>query len=157
MPTNKRFVITTTILSRADNATPADVTWYRGEDHAQALAALVSAAAQDPNAHDNNLPESMKYDVTGVRLDIYDIEPECSGRTGVSGNKTVPYCGQNPEGCALHYPSASTSTETFAEVAERQGWNADSRESVMMQYIDGDQATDLPTYAARVAAIENGA
>lgn len=112
MLTNKRFVITTTILSRADGATPADVTWYRGEDHAQTLAALVSAAA--PSHDEGNLPESMKFDVKAVRMDIYDIEPECSGAGRSAdeyrnGYQTVPYCRSNPGGCPLHYPSEQVS------------------------------------------------
>lgn len=107
MLTNKRFVITTTILSRVDNATPADVTWYRGEDHAQALAALVSAAALVGDDEKSDLPESMKFDIKAVRLDIYDIEPECSGtgKSRADGYNSVPYCGTNPGGCLLHYPN----------------------------------------------------
>jgi hypothetical protein len=47
-------------------------------------------------------------------------------------------------------------SKAFDDIAERQGWNAQSRETILMNYIDGDQAVDLPTYAQRVADEENG-
>ena len=47
-------------------------------------------------------------------------------------------------------------SKAFDDIAKAQGWNAQSRETVLMTYIDGDQAVDLPTYAQRVADEENG-
>jgi hypothetical protein len=73
----KRFIITNTILSRAEGATPSDVTWYRGENPVQALAALAQAFAHGEDAEESNLPESMKYDVIAVRMDMHVVpDPE---------------------------------------------------------------------------------
>ena len=43
---------------------------------------------------------------------------------------------------------------TFDEIAERQGWNADSREGVLREFIDGG-FTDLDEFAQRRADEEN--
>lgn len=66
--TAKRFVITVTIQTA--ESSPVDVTWYRGENHAEALAALVQAAAKDIG--DESMPERMRAVVKAVRLDVYD-------------------------------------------------------------------------------------
>lgn len=73
----KRYVVTNTILSRAEGATPADVTYYRGEDPMQALVAV--GQAMTLCGDDTSLPRPMQFDVTGVRLDIFEVadpEPE---------------------------------------------------------------------------------
>lgn len=99
MPENNpiQFVVTLTIKSPTSD--PVDVTYYRGEGRWQALAALVQAASTDIT--DTAMPESIRTTVLSVRMDILPVE--CSGK--IPGNQSVPYCGQNSGGCALHYPS----------------------------------------------------
>lgn len=80
----KRFVITVTIKSNSEGSTPVDVTWYRGENHAEALAALVQAGAKDIG--DESMPVQMRAVVKAVRMDIYDIEEP--GATPSTSNGT---------------------------------------------------------------------
>lgn len=66
-----KYIVTATIRSgNIDQGQPVDVNWYRGEDHAAALAAMVSAAAHKPDDTDTALPERMQYRTLSVRLDI---------------------------------------------------------------------------------------
>lgn len=50
------------------------------------------------------------------REELEDETPECSGRTG--GAHGVPYCGRNPGGCALHYPSSTAPAGAPDELEE---------------------------------------
>lgn len=62
-----KFVITVTVKS--PTSSPVDVTWYRGDNHAEALSALVQAGAKD--VADESMPESIRTKVIAVRMDIF--------------------------------------------------------------------------------------
>jgi hypothetical protein len=46
--------------------------------------------------------------------------------------------------------------KTFDDIAQAQGWNAQSRESILMMFIDGDQDMGLVAFAQARADEENG-
>ncbi len=47
--------------------------------------------------------------------------------------------------------------KTFDEVAQAQGWNADSQNKILRDYIAGPKMVTLDEYARSVADVENGA
>lgn len=75
----QNFVVTITIQSHSPGSTPVDMTWYRGTNRVEALAALVQAAAQDID--DVAVPPVMRTSARAVRMDIYDIEPETENQS----------------------------------------------------------------------------
>lgn len=61
-----RFAVMVTVKSPASE--PVELPYYRGDSHVAALAALMTAATEDPADH--NMPESIRTRVLSVRLDI---------------------------------------------------------------------------------------
>jgi hypothetical protein len=66
----------------------------------------------------------------------------------VNSGRHLPATRHTKDECPVGQP-------TFADIAEAQGWNAESRETILMMYIDGDQEMDLPTFAQARADEEN--
>jgi hypothetical protein len=57
------------VIQSGDNE-PVDVQWYRGDNLAKALAALVQSATHDVDVDHGDLPESMRFHVNSVSLTI---------------------------------------------------------------------------------------
>jgi hypothetical protein len=120
----KRFVITNTILSRAEGAAPADVTWYRGENPVQALAALAQAFAHGEDSEESSLPESMKYDVIAVRMDMHVVadctcqDPEKAGGNKADGSHWVP--------CPEHDASPSIPEDVMLQREPAPGFDSET-------------------------------
>lgn len=92
----KRYAITATVQSRMPGSTPVVMTYFHGVSHAEALAALVQAAARIEEVPDPNVPEVMRTDVKSVRFDVVDVpledyyaETVLSERTGARTKRWV--------------------------------------------------------------------
>lgn len=67
-----KFHVTNVIASgNVDSGQPVTVDWYKGDDIAQAIHALVGSVVHGRNEdRDSNLPESMRFRVLSVNLHI---------------------------------------------------------------------------------------
>jgi hypothetical protein len=66
-----KYTVTAVIQSASiDGNQPVDVNWYKGDNLAQAMSAMVGAAAHNVNDEDSTMPESVRYRTLSVRLDM---------------------------------------------------------------------------------------
>lgn len=72
-----RYIVTSVIQSRDLSNPPATISWYQGENLGLALAALVSAGSSNESKDESNLPESMRYDVINVHMEMRPLKLVC--------------------------------------------------------------------------------
>lgn len=94
MPT---YRVVNVIGNVAGDQPRTEVQWYKGRDIAQAISALVQSACHGRDGDISDLPDSMRFRVHSVRLDIdHDDEPEGS-----------TWWSPNPDSIGAGYPEES--------------------------------------------------